>query len=255
MTEEDKLLTRRLMDLAEQSYKNGIYTNTRFLSLAEQSVFHQVEQELKYAAPMLIGGDPDAERCIVRFGSAETLGYEDDPPIAVLAVSPLQLKFSDDLTHRDFLGAILSLELERPVIGDIIVNRSGTIVFALEQVAETIEKELTSVKHTTVSVKRIPLGEYTAHPAERRFEVIHESVASKRADLILAKVLRLSRSDAQELIGRGLVFVNGRQLLKGDSELRFGDVFTARGYGKFVYDSDEYISRKGKVNITVRKYI
>lgn len=32
------------------------------------------------------------------------------------------MKFSEDLTHRDYLGAILNLGVDRSVVGDILIE-------------------------------------------------------------------------------------------------------------------------------------
>lgn len=109
-TDEKELqqLKKRLLELADQSYSRGIYTYTPFLSLAQQQVFYEIQKELSYAGTDLYGGAPSCERKMVRFGSAESLGYEEAYPIACLEMMPVMPKFADTLTHRDFLGAVMN---------------------------------------------------------------------------------------------------------------------------------------------------
>jgi RNA-binding protein YlmH len=99
----------RLTELADRSYRTGIFTFTDFLSMAELAAYYEQEGELQYASPSLFGGCEQAERQMIRFGGPEEIGYDQPFPISALAIRPLQAKFADDLTHRDFLGALMNL--------------------------------------------------------------------------------------------------------------------------------------------------
>lgn len=271
--QNDNELAARFLDLAARSYRDNVYTYSSFLSLAEQEAFFRVESDIRYASPMLFGGNEDlsgnaltdaqecvkrsssdCERKLVRFGDPKEFGYEEMLPISIVFITPLMAKYADDLTHRDFLGAILNEGIDRSAIGDIFVRREGAAVFCLSSVAELICNELCRVKRTSVSTRLITASELESIGFIQEFEEIHESVGSKRADLVIAKICRLSRTNVKELIDGGLVAVNGRLLLKSEKELEPGDVFTVRGYGKFAYRKDEFISKKGNTGILVDKY-
>ena len=77
-TKEIQQLKSRLKDLAERSYRQNLYCFSGFLSLGEQDQFWSMERELHYCSSQLWGGYEQAERKVVRFGSAEELGYEED---------------------------------------------------------------------------------------------------------------------------------------------------------------------------------
>lgn len=144
----------RFKELADRSYNKGQFTFTRFLSLAELSAFKYEESNLKYASPVIYGGYEEAERVLIRFGNKDELGYEEQFPIDILEITPLAEKFADDLTHRDFLGALMSLGIERELLGDIIVRGKKAYLFCLESISDYIIENLMSVKHTSVSVKK-----------------------------------------------------------------------------------------------------
>lgn len=247
-------VSARFKDLAERSYRSGIYTHSSFLTLQEQEQFYLMKKELEYASGELIGGHPECERRLLRFGSPQTLGYEERPPIRILLVKPLMEKFSDELTHRDFLGAVLNLGLERDTIGDIFVKPGGSVIFCMDSVSETILTELTRIKHTTVTVKEISDDELEAAGFGPEFVTLRESIASLRIDCIVAKVCGLSRGTAQELFTREYVTLNGRIQLKCDTELKPGDVLSVRGHGKFIFDGIDGTSKKGRLWANVRKY-
>ncbi len=242
----------RLRDLADRSYQNGQYTFTDFLSMAELSDFYRYENEVRYAAPCVFGGCEMAERRMIRFGSEELLGYAQEFPITALLIRPVSEKFADDLTHRDFLGALMNLGIEREALGDIFVKEKAACLFCKETIAEYITENLTRVKHTTVSVSVTKdTGGLTAPAKEDK--VIQ--TASFRIDAVIAKVYHLSRNEALELFPAGLVFVNGRNISANSVLLKEGDLVSVRGRGRFCFEKELDLSRKGKRNSRVSVYI
>lgn len=252
---ESRELHDRMLDLADKSYHSNVFTYSPFLSLAEQEIYYESSKELSYASPRLFGGDDECERKIIRFGNPEEFGYDEFYPIKIVLISPSSEKFADELTHRDFLGAIVNLGINRSMIGDIRVQKSRGIVFSHKNVAEIICNELIRVKRTTVHAEIVDAESLESYGFVQRFEELHESVASKRADLIIAKVCKLSREKVKTLFENEMVAVNGRICKKPEYSLEIGDVFSVRGYGKFIYREDSFRSRKGNVGIVVDKYL
>ena len=78
---------------------------------------------------------------MLRFGSEETLGYEEAFPISCVVIRPSAPKFAEELTHRDFLGALMNLGIERDVLGDIIVRGAVGYVFCEDAMADYLEKK------------------------------------------------------------------------------------------------------------------
>ena len=72
---------------------------------------------------------------------------------------------------------------------------------------DLICKELIRIKHT--SVKCTPVSNKDCD-LTTVFEEVSGSVASERLDAVLAFVYHISRSQAQELVSRQLVFIDGR---------------------------------------------
>ena len=247
---EGEELKKRLLELAERSYSQGQFTFTSFLGLSEVSIYHSMESKLRYASPTLFGGYEDAERGVVRFGNPETMGYDEDFPIDLLEIAPLALKFSDDLTHRDFLGALMSLGIERSLLGDIVQDGNKAYVFCLSRISEYIIENLISVKHTSVSVRKINVDEIGVLSRKEMSEKILQ-VVSLRCDAVISKVYNLSRNESTELFRRGKVFVNGCVVENTSYVLKEEDAVTVRGFGRFVYAQNIGLSRKEKVNIRI----
>lgn len=253
MAEEKELqqLKKRLLELAERSYQHSVYTFTPFLGMSQQQVFYEVQKEVAYAGWDMEGGSPLCERKMVRFGKEEQLGYEEAYPILCLKAAPLTPKFAENLTHRDFLGAIMNLGIERSTMGDIFVQDKEAVLFCQESIASYLVEHLDKVKHTHVKCSVIPVPESLNSPT---LEEVSLSVSSVRIDGIVSKLYNIARSASLELFRAGRVYVNGRLMENNSYALKKEDVVTARGFGKFVYLGEQGETRKGKTRVSVAVY-
>ncbi len=245
--ENEALLKNRLAELAMRSYSRGIWVYSEFLTLAEQDVLLKNPPETPFT---LFGGLSTSERKLACFGSAELCGYEAAPPVACLKLSPVQQKFADPLTHRDFLGALMSLGLRREVMGDIEIVDNVGYLFCLESVAPFIADNLTSVRHTTMRAAPSEPPEKLSAPPPLT-ELV---VASERLDAAVAAVFRLSRSEAQALIDAQQVFISGRLPKSAALDIPPGAVVSVRHHGRFVYEGVARETKKGKLRVLVRIY-
>lgn len=250
--EEKRELKSHITDLAERSFEHNVYTFSGFLSMAEQAEILAFEHEIRYAGFSFFGGTDSCERQMIRFGTPETLGYEEDFPISCVEIKPLNKKFSDNLTHRDFLGALMNLGIERDRTGDIIVRDNTAYVFAETKMADYICETLSQVKHTSVICKVDAKCPDEAAPVTEEEQFI---ISSERCDAVLAAVYRISRTKSNELFSEKSVFINGRQCEKTSAKLNGGDIISVRGFGKFIYGGSLGDTRKGRLKITIKKYI
>jgi RNA-binding protein YlmH len=162
------------------------------------------------------------------------------------------VKFAEKLTHRDFLGALLNLGIERSVLGDIILRDSSAFVFAKEEIAKYIVSELSRVKHTEVNVSicdALPEGELY------KTEEKTVQISSERLDAVIARIYNLSREDAQRLFAKGLVFASGREIASTSYAPKENEKISVRGYGRFIYRGYISSSKKGKLNVLCELYV
>lgn len=241
----------RLHELAHKAFQQGIFTFTGFLGLAEQEVFWREEPSLKYAGYELNGGCRDADRVLVRFGNAQELGYEASFPIVCISVRPLMSKFAEPLSHRDFLGALMNLGIERGTVGDIKAGESQADLFCLESIAPFICENLKQIKHTYVKCE--VTEEFKSVPQEEP-EWLNIQVQSLRIDAVIAKVYNMSREKSLELFRTGRVYVNGRLCESNSRQLRGGETVNARGFGKFKVSEELRETRKGKLAVEIAVY-
>lgn len=252
MSDEGELLKKRFTELAGKSYNAGIFTFTDFLGLAEQAEFEAVKSKIGGCPYTVFGGARGAERVMIRFGSEDEMGYEVPFPISTLRISPKDKKFAEKLTHRDFLGAILNLGIERDCLGDIVIRDNEAYLFAKEGIADYIKSELFRVRRTEVTVSvSDTLIEGELYKTERK----RIQANGERLDAVIAKVFCLSREDAQNLFSKKLVFASGRGIESVSYIPRKDEVISVRGYGRFIYLGYETLSKKGKLNIEVELYI
>ena len=244
----DSELIKRFDELSNRAYMTGRVQYTDFLSMAELSELECKKNEYAYAGVDTFGGYEDAERKIVRFGEAEDY---DTYPISVIKVTVSGgEKFSEPLSHRDYLGALMNLGIKRSLIGDIICDKGAAFIVCTERIAEYISENLISVARSRVTAE-ITSEEFTV---EKRREEKKCFIPSMRADCIIGEAYNLSRRESLLYFEKELVFVSGRLLLLASKNLSVGDVVTVRGKGKFeIAEVSE--TKKGRLCATILKYV
>ena len=247
MTEE-QVLTGRLRDLAKRAYDKNIYTYSSFLSLPEQVLIDSMKDDLSFIPYSLDGGHELAERKVVGFGSEEMFGYPGSYPISVLKVSPVARKFGEDLNHRDYLGSLMSLGIDRKKFGDIFVDGMDAYIYADESTADYLLENFVSVGRNSVKCSISELPESYKRAALKEATI---QVASPRADAVIARVYNLSRKDTLPYFTEKKVSVNGHLVENNDKLLSAGDSVSVRGFGKFNLVEEGGLSRKGKLNLVV----
>ncbi len=250
LTKEDGLLKKRLIELANTAYHRGICTYSDFLNLNEQNLFYTNLKDISFINYSLWGGYEEAERRVICF-------YEDNSfphisyPIRCLKIAPFHEKFSDKLTHRDYLGAVLNLGIDRSRIGDILVRDTDANLFCHKDIADFLCSELVRVKHTSVKVSEASGEE--ALPSIERKEVTG-TVSSIRLDALLPIAFHSSRSSLSGLIEGGKVFVNGRLTVSNSFTPEAGDIISVRGMGRFQYLGSDGKTKKNKYKVTLSIY-
>lgn len=255
MNREEELFQKRLRDLADMAERRSCVLFTEFLNLNERNIFYQMEKDLSYVRCRSFGGYKSAERQIVAFCPVSLTfpdeGSKPDFPISCLCVRPLHDKYADKLTHRDYLGALLNLGIDRSVLGDILTDGNAAWVFCLSRMADFLIGELTQVKHTRVQV----FAETGKIDFEPKYEVVRGSVASVRLDSLLSLAFGASRSSLTGMIEGGKVFVNARLVTSNGYKLKEQDIISARGLGRFRYVGVISGTKKGRLIAEIEKYI
>lgn len=251
MQKEEQLLQKRLIELSQLAFQRNIVTFTDFLNLNELNILHTLPKNQLFSQYHSFGGYELAERQMVAF-LPDALYYDIIYPYHVCKITPLNAKYAENLTHRDYLGAILNLGIDRCKIGDILVSDTDATLFVADSMADFICQELTRIRHTTVQAMLIDMDDFHYQP---RYEEITGTVASVRLDSLLSLAFSASRSKLVGLIEGGKVFVNGRLITTNSYQLKEDDIISVRGMGKFQYIKTMSITKKNRAYIQINKYI
>ena len=200
----------------------------------------------------LFGGTEGTERNMARFGSESQFGYEQPFPIVCLKIEPVNRRFAQLLSHRDYLGAIMSLGIERSGLGDLVIREYDCYLFCTERIAPYLQENLNKIGHTDA---RATVCDALPEGALYETEPMRLTVTSLRLDCVAGAAVKLSRSKISDLIREKKVFLNGTVCEKPDAVLNEGDVFSVRGAGKFRFCETLGNSKKGKCIIHLDRYI
>lgn len=248
MTNDEILIKKRFIELAQKAYNSSRFTFTDFLGLSEIDLFYSIERDICHIKYKVFGGTDGCQRIMIRFGDEEELGYSEPFPITCVKIAPTAKKFSDSLTHRDILGAVMNLGIKRCSVGDIIIDDNIAYLFCSDKLSQYICDNLFRVKHTTVFCNitdSIP-SSYTETLIEQSI-----NVPSLRIDAVISKLYKFSRSMSIELFQSKKIFVNGRNCENNSYFLKENDIITVRGKGRFTFNGINSTTRKGNLNISV----
>ncbi len=213
------------------------------MSERRQAVAENYLNSVYFQNYTFFGGYENSERKVLGL-------FFDEIDISAFPVSALEFKYRncDKLTHRDFLGSLMSLGIEREIVGDILVDDGRCVVFVKSEMKDYIVSQIfkignVGIKITDADIEKLPQG--------RGQEELSYTVSSLRLDNIVAGVANLSREKTKQLILSGSVCVNFMQTQNVSLILNANDTFTIRGKGKFILKGIIGKTKKDRFKISV----
>lgn len=248
MTEEEKLLISRVNDVFRLCEK---YACPRFTSFLDGAMQLCVKENI-YCGDntMFFGGFEDSERKILGVFPEWTEPSEQEFPIGVLKISHT---YGGELSHRDYLGSIMSLGIERSKTGDILVDGNTAFVFAESDICSYIKNNIKKIGSRGVDIEICAADDIVL--PERKFQTLNIVAASMRLDAIVGALAKLSRAQAVRLIEGGKVSVNHKEILKAAYEVNEGDLISVRGFGRALADKVGANTRSGRLHVVMKKYV
>ncbi len=245
---EDSMLIAAIEDKLRQCEDQYSATNTQFLDPRQCAL---AESRFAFSKHLLWGGFEDAERRVIVFlpDYMDELSEDDDPLALLRVTSP---KGSKKLTHRDYLGSLLGLGIDRAVTGDILVREDGADIVVLKSISEFLLANYSQAGRNSLRAQILPVSEIRL--ASQNIKQKRDTVASLRLDSVVSSAFGLSRGKAQDAVAAGLVFVNGLQTVKADRPVEEGDRIVLRGMGKAVLRGVGGQTRKDRTQILIDKY-
>lgn len=249
MNKEENILYKRFIELANTCYYKNIPVFSDFLDLNEQTVFLGCIKELPPIRFLLDGDYKTAERKIVCFLPIEM--EHNRLPAKVIKIEPANAKFAGKCSHRDYLGSIMNLGIDRSKIGDLVINDDTCYVLCKDGIFEYITDQLSTIRHTKIKCSEASFEDIAGNIT---YDVISGTVASVRLDSVLTVAFKESREHMKNYILAERVFVNGKCITRPDFVLQEEDIVSVRGLGKFQFDSVGNETRKGRIYVKIKKY-
>lgn len=251
MNDDERFLSAHISDLATLSRRSGVPRFSRFLNERERLVAENAARA-EGALPSFYGGYDGAARTVCGFFGgtyAEDMPQEDKLGLFPVRAVTFLFRSCDKLAHRDFLGAMLSMGLERSVLGDISVTEAHAVVFCLEA-AEELILGLTKIGRVGVKSEQ----GITRKLPEARFETLSRTVSSLRLDRLVGACANISCDRSATLIRSGQVSADFSVCLNVSGIIKEGSVISIRGYGRFRFVRVDGETKKGKKHIIIEKY-
>ena len=270
-----RLLLSRLDDLVKKSGRGEAAVSPYLTPREAKYARIHLSSRISAGTAVLWGGYPTAERVRVVILPDYTEGLVDptslgsDPAAALSdaglddlaetirgAVCPVLVKGSGfrELSHRDYLGSVLGLGLERDAIGDILMpDAHSAILLTDARVGDFLTTQMEKVATDTVRVSRLPEG--TTLTGTRRLQPITDTVASERLDCVVAALCNLSREKAQMAVKSGIVELDYEAVEDCSATVDAPAVISVRGFGKFAVHAFDGTTRKGRVRLVAGKYV
>ena len=243
-TSDHSLLYSKLDDavyLCQQRMKPYFFS---FLTEEQQACAERYLRSVCFENYSFFGGYEGAERKVLGL-------FFDDP--APFPVFPIEFIFrpSYKLTHRDFLGALMSLGLERETVGDILIEDGRAVAFVKTEIKDYVMSQIGKVGNVGVKLSEAKEG---ALPKGRETKEMIYSISSMRVDNIVSAVTGLSREKSKELILSGLVSINHFPCSKISRTINEGDKLTVRGKGKYEICGVLGNTKKHRIRISIIHY-
>ena len=272
---EKHRLEGRIDDLSARA-DGGETAFSDFLTPREQrQTVQYLTRQGRREAVRFFGGFPGAERCVACFlpdylielldggtpGSPEEELYLGESVRERITVLEIRGSGYRVLTHRDVLGAVLGLGVERDAIGDILIldgDESGreqvrVYLSVTARIAPFLLSDLKKIGSDTVRVRRGELPpDFVFTP---KVKPLSDTVASNRLDCVIGALVNVSREKAQSLIRGGLVEVDYEPEQRPDARLSPPSILSVRGYGKFRLLALGDLTRKGRLRLSAEQFV
>ena len=239
----------KLVDFATQAAKNRKYKLTGFLSPFEQEMAGTIAKSLGDLQVDFDGGFVGAER------QRAAICHEDFQGTPAFEIAVIKAEWNGEfarLGHRDVLGSILSLGVDRECVGDIIASKDCAKILVDKKMADYFVMNLTRIGETSVKTSLDELESIA--PKEERMKEIKATVASLRVDSIAAVGFGMSRSKAAADISAEKVKLNWQTVKNSSQTIKAGDILSMRGRGRIEVSEIRGQTKKGRIGVLLKRF-
>lgn len=248
----EKAILKRMLDLAYRADKTYSVTYTDFIDPFLLGKIKSYRLELLGLNLLSYGGQALSERSMIALGHEDIQIETDAFPLGYLKIS-VKTGIGKPLSHRDYLGAIMGLGIEREKIGDLLVQENEAFVMVHRDILDYVLHALDAISRYGKVTCSIVSKEDIPH-FEPDYKIINSTVSSARADAIIASGFQSSRSIVTKLIASQRAMCNG-VIIGQSSPISEGDICTLRGHGKIKIHEIGSMTKKGRIRVTIYRYI
>ena len=243
-------IAARLLDIAELVSKNRKYKVSEFLDPYGYTIAETIAASYDNIEINSSGGYYGAERQRVSFKHKDFLGNED------FAIKVIKATWNDKyyhISHRDILGSLIGLGIERNALGDLLVKSDHCKILLDSTIYEYVMQNFIQIGAASISVEECDLSEI--EPKEERCKEIRATVASLRLDSVAAAGFSSSRSKIVADIATEKVKLNWQSIKGASQTIKVGDIISMRGRGRVEVEEIRGQTKKGRISIVLKRYI
>lgn len=255
--QEDKMLLSFILDKIKFVETRNKIENTNFLSMYQTGIVEKFLKKIKVNNYCLWGGYETAERKILILYpekyTHEMIVKNYNKIMCIIRVE-LPEEEQGKFTHRNYLGGIVKLGLDREKIGDILVNDDGADIIVSKDSENFLISELPMLKRFEGSNIKAESIE-NLKQVEPKIEELKIIVPSLRLDNFISDLARTSRNKAVDIIKSERVYLNGNLEIKTSKQIKENDVITIRGKGRFIVKEFTGNTRSGRTIVAIEKFV
>lgn len=255
--QEERILVAKMLDKLEFTKTKNKIQYTDFLNLYEQEIALKIMKLVGFEKFYLFGGREDTERKILVMYPeklTEEMTRKNHNSIITIIRINLPRELEGEYDHRNYLGAIMKIGIEREKIGDIIVVSRGADIIVKEEISEFLLQNLSSLtRFQSAEISKVNLDELSDSQVAK--VEISSVIISLRLDNIVSVLAKTSRNKAIDILKQERVFVNYKLETKPSKQIKVGDIITIRGKGRFEFREIAGNTRKGRYVVKIDKYV
>lgn len=243
-------LVSKVLDKIEIVIKNHEIKYTDFLNPYEQKSVIEVTNAFPELKVSSFGGYLESERKVLAIYQDYLTPELIEKPIAAIEIKTIA---EQKISHRDVLGSALGLGIKREKVGDILIHEDYFQIIVNKSLEDFIIFNLNKIGKVEVEAKSIDFNK--VKPVEAEYKSIVGFLASLRLDAVVSFAFKISRSEAQSLIGKERVTVNWEQIPKNDYIIDTGDIITLRGKGRAKIEEIGGRTKSDRIKVVIKKLI
>ena len=142
---------------------------------------------------------------------------------------------------------------KRGALGDIVFVTEGAQLVVDKTLANYLTGNLTQIGAAPITMSEIAKEDLLQK--EEKVKIISATVADLRLDAVAAAGYGVSRSRMADEIKGLNVKVNWKEVKKPAQAVEMGDVISFRGRGRVEIDEIRGTTKKGRISVTLKRYI